>query len=185
MPPLELAGGRSDKVRKIKHPRHFGMRGFMFRKRRTGAKGMRRSAIVRAKIFTRRRTMWRVIEHDYRICALNLSMQESTSKSIISRKPKGYYKQGISHCGAFAVKAILEAYGKDDGREPRDYHPTFFGKMTGLTLGFDYWPPVLRSFGISAQAHKADNLNPDEKIQLLKNLLSKNNPVMLRIGNGY
>ena len=112
-------------------------------------------------------------------------MQESTSKLIISRKPNGYYKQGISHCGAFAVKAVLESYGKDDGREPRDYHPTFFGKITGLTLGFDYWPPVLRSFGISAQAHKADNLNPDEKIQLLKNLLSKNNPVMLRIGNGY
>ncbi len=112
-------------------------------------------------------------------------MQKLPSQFIVSIKPERYYKQGITHCGAFAVKAILSAYGKDDGRQPSDYHPTFIGKITGVTLSADYWSGVLRSFGLSAETHTADRHSAEEKIKLLKHLLSQNNPVMIRIGNGY
>ena len=33
---------------------------------------------------------------------------------ILANHPKEYLEQGLTQCGAFSVKAILSAYGKDE-----------------------------------------------------------------------
>jgi len=104
---------------------------------------------------------------------------------ILSIKPKEYLTQSISHCGAYSVKAILGALGKDDKKRPEDYHPNSFNKFTGLTLGKTYYPKILNKYGIDAEFKSAKNLPNVEKIELLKKLLSENVPIMIRIGNGY
>lgn len=49
-------------------------------------------------------------------------MQALPSQFVLTRKPKEYLKQGPTHCGAYSVKAIIEAFGKGDKKDPRDYH---------------------------------------------------------------
>lgn len=107
---------------------------------------------------------------------------------ILTRRPKEYLEQGLIHCGAFSVKAILSAYGKDVKDDPRDYHSSFLAKYiatspTGPTPSS--WVEVLRSHGVSAELGNARELSDERRIELLKKLLSTDNPVMLRIGNGY
>ena len=98
--------------------------------------------------------------------------------------PVEYLQQGLSHCGAFAVKAILSACGKDDGRVPQKYHPSFLGRATGFSPP-DTWAKLFRSRGLLAERGSAVNLSPAERLSLLKQHLDKNNVVMLRIGNGH
>jgi len=104
---------------------------------------------------------------------------------ILSVKPVEYLTQGISHCGAYSVKAILSAFGKDDKKRPEEYHPNFFNRFTGLTLGKNYYSKILNKYGIITEFKSAKNLPDVEKIGLLKTLLSENVPIMIRIGNGY
>ncbi len=66
-------------------------------------------------------------------------------EKILSHRPKEYLEQGVTQCGAFSVKAILGAYGKDDGRRPRDYNTTVSGKLFSL-VGTQTWPRVLKSY---------------------------------------
>jgi hypothetical protein len=107
-------------------------------------------------------------------------------QKILTIKPQKYLKQGPSHCGAYSVKAILEAFGKDTLKaHPKYYHPHWLGRLTGATLGRNYWVDVLKSFGINAQTKSAAKLSNSEKINTLKKLLGKDKPVMVRIGNGY
>lgn len=112
-------------------------------------------------------------------------MKNLPSKFVLSIKPNEYLVQGLSHCGAYSVKAILSAFGKDDKERPEDYHSDLFNRFTGLTYGKSYWPEILGKYGISAELNSAKNLPNVGKIELLKTLLSKNVPVMIRIGNGY
>lgn len=104
---------------------------------------------------------------------------------VLSIKPKEYLKQGLSHCGAYSVKGILSAYGKDNKKHPKEYHPHRIGKITGFTFGKDYYVKILRNYGLAAETGQAGHLPPREKINLLKSLLAKNSPVMIRIGNGF
>ena len=103
---------------------------------------------------------------------------------IVSRAPKEYLKQGLSLCGAYSVKAILSAYGKDDKANPADYIPNiFFRYIRKPTMHI--WPKVFESYGITAKIGNTKHLSEVQRIQLLKNLIDQDTPVMLRIGNGY
>jgi len=106
-------------------------------------------------------------------------------KYILPIKPAEYLKQGPMHCGAYSVKGILSAFGLDTRRRPKEYHPTWVGKVTGLSIGKNYWANILRSHGIQAERKTAAHLPDAEKLYLLKALLAGGNPVMVRIGNGY
>ncbi|MFY9457965.1 MAG: C39 family peptidase [Candidatus Spechtbacterales bacterium] len=105
---------------------------------------------------------------------------------ILSRKPKEYRKQGPSHCGVYSIKAILSAYGKDVKSHPKEYHTNYVGQhFFSFSIGKRYNEKILESYGLEAQGDSAKDFPDKEKIVLLKALLSKNNPVMVRIGNGY
>ena len=51
---------------------------------------------------------------------------------ILTKGPRDYLVQGLSHCGAYSVKGILSFYSKDDGRSPVAYHSGKLGNLTGL-----------------------------------------------------
>lgn len=104
---------------------------------------------------------------------------------ILTFRPKEYLQQGLSHCGVYSIKGILSAFGKDKTGHPKEYHPGWFGRITGMTLGRQYYINILRRYGINAVLKSAAKLNTDEKISLLKSILAKNTPIMMRIGNGY
>lgn len=113
-------------------------------------------------------------------------MTNLPSRYILSVKPKEYLVQGISHCGVYCVKAILSTYGKDDKTYPKDYHTNWIGKnLFSFATGDDYYDKIFASYGIKSKTKSAENLSNQERIDLLKSLLSKNTPVMIRIGNGY
>src|SRR3989338_3949609 len=104
---------------------------------------------------------------------------------VLTKSPKEYLKQGFSGCGAHSAKAILSAYGKDDKKDPYDYHTNLLAKYTGAPTTATTWVKVLKSYDIEAKFGNAKHLSDSERIKLLKNLLDKDVPVMLRIGNGY
>lgn len=104
---------------------------------------------------------------------------------IISKKPKEYLKQGFSHCGMYSVKAVLSAYGKDVKGNPKDYHHSWIGRLTGSTFGLQPIVTILHNYGVAAKAKHAHSLSSREKLHVLKVALAKGRPVMVRIGNGY
>ena len=112
-------------------------------------------------------------------------MISSPKKVVLTTKPDKYLKQGFSHCGVYSVKAILEAYGLNDKKHPKNYHTNWLGKITGWTMGRNYYNRVLSSYGLNAKRKDTKGMSDNERISLLKSLLSKDTPVMLRIGNGY
>lgn len=106
-------------------------------------------------------------------------------KHIVKIRPKEYMEQGPSHCGVYSVKAILSAFGMDNKEYPKEYHSNKIGRITGLTLGKSYYPKILRKYGLKAVLKSASGLTDSQKLELLKSLLARDLPVMLRIGNGY
>lgn len=107
------------------------------------------------------------------------------TKFIISRRPKEYLQQGLSHCGAYSVKGILSAYGKDKKQHPREYHTNWLSHFTGIYFDIQQWPQVLRSHGLKAEAKFAKGMTDEQRLLLLKSLLAKDAPVMIHVGNGY
>lgn len=105
------------------------------------------------------------------------------NKYVLPIKPTEYLKQGSAHCGMYAIKGVLSAYGLDKHKNPEDYHPNFIGKITGATLPWTF-PQVLSKYGLKAQMKLATGSKKD-KINLLKKLLQQNHPIILLIGNGY
>lgn len=91
------------------------------------------------------------------------------TKMILSVKPKEYLIQGPSHCGAYSVKGILSAFGKDDKGHPKEYHTNFICRLTGSTLSKSYYPNILKRYGIHAEFKTAKDLSNSNKINLLKN----------------
>lgn len=104
------------------------------------------------------------------------------NKYILSVKPSEYLKQGRTHCGMYALKGILNAYGLDDNKNPEDYHPNLIGKITGATLPWTF-PRILSKYGLKAEVRFANS--EEEKTDLLKSFLQKNHPIILLVGNGY
>ena len=112
-------------------------------------------------------------------------MQKFPEKYVLTVKPKKYLQQGLSHCGAYSVKAILSAYDLDTKDQPEYYHPHWIGRLSGLTFGRDYFVRILKQAGVNSKAKTAENISNEERITLLKKLLSRNTPVMIRTGYGY
>lgn len=106
-------------------------------------------------------------------------------KFILSVKPDKYLSQGVSNCGLFSVKGILSAYGLDDKGDPREYHSNILSRFTSITWGMNYYNQILTSYGIDSKMDFAEKGSSEEKLCIVKELLSKNTPVMIRIGNGY
>ncbi len=104
---------------------------------------------------------------------------------ILKKHPKEYLKQGFSHCGAYSVKGILSAFGKDTKNHPKEYHKNWISWITGAGFTKSYYVDMLQSQGFQAIGKNAQHLSDENKLNLLKKLLSKNMPVMLLIGNGY
>lgn len=105
-------------------------------------------------------------------------------KKLLSIKPTEYLEQGFTQCGAFSVKAILSAFDKDDGRCPREYNVTIWGKLFSL-VGAKTWPQVLKSYGLNVESGETKNLSDQERLKFLKETIDGNNAVMIRIGNGF
>jgi len=103
---------------------------------------------------------------------------------ILTHRPKEYLEQGLIHCGAFSVKAILSAYGKDDGRRPHDYNTTILGKLFSLA-GPKTWPRVLMSYGFNVERNRVRNIWNEERLKFLKETIDHDSAIMIRIGNGF
>lgn len=114
-------------------------------------------------------------------------MEDLPRQFILSRKPKQYLKQGLSNCGVYSVKAILSAYGKDVKDRPKEYHTSWIGRNFGITPDGNkkYYEKILRLYGLKAETNTAKHLPEEERLLLLKTLLSQDAPVMIRSGNGY
>lgn len=101
---------------------------------------------------------------------------------IVSKKPKEYLKQGLTGCGAYSIKGILSAYGKDNKNHPLQYSIT---AVVPIIATWRRWVRILRSYGLDAQCQSVKGLSPEERLGKLKELLLQDSPVMLSIGNGY
>lgn len=115
-----------------------------------------------------------------------MRMNRPPQKYILSRKPNEYLKQGLSHCGMYSIKAILSAYGKDVKKHPKEYHTNWVGQhLFSFADRKRYNEKILESYGVEAWGDSAKNFSDAGKIAFLESLISENNPVMIRIGNGY
>lgn len=110
-------------------------------------------------------------------------MRYIPNKFILPVKPSEYFKQCRSHCGMYAIKGILSAYGLDAHESPENYHPNLIGKFTGITLPWTF-PQVLNKYGLRAEIKLAQG-SRESKISFLKTNLHKDHPIVLLIGNGY
>lgn len=106
-------------------------------------------------------------------------------KVVLTIKPNEYLSQGLSNCGLFSIKGILSAYGLDNKGDPREYHSNLFSRVTSITFGKNYYTDILSSYGVDSEMKFAENLTDEERLRTLKELLVKQKPAMIRIGNGY
>jgi hypothetical protein len=103
---------------------------------------------------------------------------------ILPIQPVEYWAQGATHCGAFAVKAVLSAYGLDDVGHAAELHTHPISRMSGSSTSIDYYPGILRSYGLIARAKNATGTD-DEKLDTLKSLLAAGNPVIISVANHF
>lgn len=103
---------------------------------------------------------------------------------VLDKRPKQYLKQGLSYCGGFSAKAILEAYGKDAPDDPRELYPNTLGRL-GICSWPSIWQRVFRERGLAAISGDTVHNTDKERLSFLKLFLAEGSPVMLRIGNGY
>ena len=105
-------------------------------------------------------------------------------KVVVSKKPKEYLQQGKGHCGVYTIKAILNAYNKDLNKDPKDYHIHWYERQFGFMLPWSVMK-VLKLHKLQAILSSGRNLSADQKLFLLKKLLSNDTPIAISIGNGY
>ncbi len=121
----------------------------------------------------------------FRMTGKRVSPKSNPMKFVISKKPKEYLKQGPTGCGLYSIKGILSAYGTDDGRHPFMYGPLGILPFVMTPL---HYVKILRSYGFGAEwqdTHKLSELSDAQKLATLKELLRRDMPVMMHIGNGY
>lgn len=105
-------------------------------------------------------------------------------KFVLPIRPDEYLFNGPSDCGVYVVKGILSAYERDIYDDPRNYHQSSLVRKFGWTLVGDLIK-ILKDFG-SLKAEKGfAHGATEQKIELLKSLLRKGNPVVLNIGSCY
>lgn len=113
-------------------------------------------------------------------------MRELPTSFVLSKRPREYLKQGLSHCGTYCVKAILSAFGLDDKKHPKEYHTNWIGRsLFSFATGKRYYDKIFASYGIRTETNTAKHLSNEEKLKLLNTILREDSPVMIRIGNGY
>lgn len=108
-----------------------------------------------------------------------------SERVLVPIRPRRFPTQGASHCGAYAVLAVLSAYGVDDTDDPVDLHTHPLSRLTGSSTSMDYYPGILRSYGLVARARTAHRLPDDEKIELLKGILRNGSPIILSVANHF
>ncbi len=101
---------------------------------------------------------------------------------ILSRRPKEYLKQGPTGCGAYSVKGILSAYDKDNKKHPFEYLQ--WSRLPFITNS-SHWTKVLNSCGLKAKQESLKGLSEDRRLEVIKDAIRRDTPVMLLIGNGY
>ena len=102
---------------------------------------------------------------------------------FVTVKPKEYLQQGMRYCGGYTIKAILSAYGLDDGKTPKEYLPSLI-KSLGFTTP-KIIQRVLKKYGLSASIKRVNHLSDNKKLESIKKELDKNHPIILIVGNGY
>ncbi len=103
-------------------------------------------------------------------------------KFIVSRKPKEYLKQGPTGCGAYSVKGILSAYGKDDKKHPFAYSPW---SLLPFVTSPSHWTNILHSYGLDVKHESMSGFSEEQKLAIIEDAIQLDTPIMLLIGNGY
>jgi hypothetical protein len=116
---------------------------------------------------------------------------------LAKNKPSQYYSQGdyFGFCGGYAIHAILEAYGLDDGRKPWNYAPVNqhlesinlkdrLMQYLGITTP-KLMKATLEENGMNAEVHSASDLSNEGKINSLKHIIDEGEPVILLVNNPY
>lgn len=111
-------------------------------------------------------------------------MKKILSRYVLSLKPKEYLKQGSNHCGVYTVKGIMSALNKDIHKDPRDYHISFLGRVSGGLLPGGLIK-VLAHYRLQPVIKRVDKFEDNQKLDVLKKELLRGYPVILAIGNGY
>ncbi|MCA9386307.1 hypothetical protein KC717_06705 [Candidatus Dojkabacteria bacterium] len=105
------------------------------------------------------------------------------SDVIVSKQPNEYLKQGLSHCGVYTAKGILEAYDKFDFDQPEELHNSLLGRLTG-SLTPKMLKNVLETNGLNSTIGIAQG-SDKQKIEIIKEEILNDRPVIVLIGNGY
>jgi len=104
---------------------------------------------------------------------------------IVDVAPQSYVRQGASHCGAFAVKGVLSAFGLDHSDHASELHIHPLSKYTGSAVSADYYPSILRMHGLSAKAASASNLSDSQRLNLIKSEIDRGCPVIVQVANHF
>lgn len=111
-------------------------------------------------------------------------MKKLPLKFVLPINPAQYLQQGPNHCGVYTVKGIMSALGRDIYNDPREYHVTRIGRLSGSLLPGGL-VKILLQYNLHPSIKCAQHLKVDEKIDLLKEELLRGFPVIVAIGNGY
>ena len=79
----------------------------------------------------------------------------------------------------------MSAYGLDDTRDPAELHTHPVSRLTGSSTSKDYYPAILRSYGLIARAKNADTLSDVDKLDVIKGQLAAGRPVILSVANSF
>lgn len=108
-------------------------------------------------------------------------MSGTPSEVILSKRPAQYLEQGLSGCGGCTAKGILSAYAQDSRENPFAYYPLHCPLFSSPKR----WAQVLREHGLEAEVGTVKGLAEEVRLNVLRDLLALDTPVMLHIGNGY
>ncbi len=117
-----------------------------------------------------------------RVKYINAHFNYMTIK-VVNVRPDKYLQQGMRYCGGFTIKAILSAYGYDNGHHPKKFLPKLAQFMRFATP--KNISQQIEKYDLEAPIRRANTLSDHEKITILEEELRKNRPIILLIGNGY
>lgn len=107
----------------------------------------------------------------------------SEHQKILTRSPETYPRQGLAHCNVYVVKVVMDVLGVGRYEDPRDYHISTLPRLTGMS-NHRYPVKVLRYHGLQADLKSADQMDKQERLELLKRALDQDNPIILPVSKG-
>jgi hypothetical protein len=100
---------------------------------------------------------------------------------VVEHAPKDYaHQQGLT-CGEFNARAILEGFGIR-------YDPPQIPRPRVRLFGYSFVEDIsalLVKHGLSAPVRRASHLDDAQRIQIIKEHLDADQPILLAIGNGH